>query len=101
MNKTTSYQRNMLWDVIINRAKGYHENDKERLGDNARNKYRTLSEEVKKLKGKYGRNRYHNMSKEKKRKKSNSKKIYLEANRSQFSDQKDIFLIIHIMYAMI
>ena len=41
------------------------------------------------------------MSKEKKRKKNNSKKIYLEANRSQFSDQKDIFLIIHIMYAMI
>ena len=31
------------------------------------------------------------MSKEKKRKKNNSKKIYLEANRSQFSDQKDIF----------
>ena len=48
MNETTSYQRNMLGDVIINRAKGYYENDKERLGDNARNKYRTLSEEVKK-----------------------------------------------------
>ena len=48
MNETTSYQRNMLWDVIINRAKYYYENDKERLGDNARNKYRNLSEEVKK-----------------------------------------------------
>ena len=48
MNETTSYQRNMLWDVIINRAKDYYENDKERLGDNARNKYRNLSEEVKK-----------------------------------------------------
>ena len=39
--------------------------------------------------------------KKRKEKKNNSKKIYLEANRSQFSDQKDIFLIIHIMYAMI
>ena len=48
MNEATSYQRNMLWDVIINRAKDYYENDKERLGDNARNKYRTLSDEVKK-----------------------------------------------------
>ena len=29
-------------------SKDYYENDKERLGDNARNKYRNLSEEVKK-----------------------------------------------------
>ena len=39
--------------------------------------------------------------KKRKEKKTIAKKIYLEANRSQFSDQKDIFLIIHIMYAMI
>ena len=39
--------------------------------------------------------------KKRKEKKNNSKTIYLEANRSQFSDQKDIFLIIHIIYAMI
>ena len=31
MNETTSYQRNMLWDVIINRAKGYYENDKKKI----------------------------------------------------------------------
>ena len=34
-------------DVILNRAKGYYENDKERLRGKARDKYRTLSEEAK------------------------------------------------------
>ena len=51
----TYYQRN--WDVILNRAKDYYENDKERLKD----KHRNLSEEEKN-----GRNRYRNMSEEKK-----------------------------------
>ena len=36
----TYYQRN--WDVILNRAKDY-ENDKERLREQARDKYRNLS----------------------------------------------------------
>ena len=39
----TYYQKN--WDVILNRAKNYFENDKERLREQARNKYRILSEE--------------------------------------------------------
>ena len=39
MNSRTYYQRN--------RAKEYYENDKERLRDQARNKYRNLSEEDK------------------------------------------------------
>ena len=39
------YQRN--WDVILNRAKDYYENDKERLRGQARDKYRNLSEEEK------------------------------------------------------
>ena len=34
-------------DVILNRAKDYYENDKERLRDKARDKYRNLSEEDK------------------------------------------------------
>ena len=41
----TYYQRN--WDVILNRAKDYYENDKERLREQARDKYRNLSEEKK------------------------------------------------------
>ena len=39
----TYYRRNR--DVILNRAKDYYENDKERLREQARDKYRYLSEE--------------------------------------------------------
>ena len=45
MSELTDYQKNR--DVILNRAKGYYKNDKERLRDNARDKYRNLSEEEK------------------------------------------------------
>ena len=34
-------------DVILNRAKDYYKNDKERLRQQTRNKYRNLSEEEK------------------------------------------------------
>ena len=44
----TYYQKSR--DVILNRAKDYYENDKERLRTQARNKYRNLSEEEKNLK---------------------------------------------------
>ena len=57
------YQRNR--DVILNRAKDYYENDKERLRVQTRHKYRNLSEEEKKKKREYGRNRCRNMSEEK------------------------------------
>ena len=67
----TYYQRNR--NVILNRAKDYYRNDKERLKEQARDKYRKLFEEDKNKKGKYGRNRCHNMSKEKKQK--NIKKL--------------------------
>ena len=60
----TYYQKNR--DVILNRAKNYYENDKERLREQARDKYRNLSEEEKNKKREYGRNRYRAMSKEKK-----------------------------------
>ena len=44
----TYYQRNR--DVILNKAKDYYENDKGRLREQARDKYRNLSEQEKKLK---------------------------------------------------
>ena len=70
----TYYQRN--WDVILNRAKDYYENDKERLREQARDKYRNLSEEDKNKKREYGENRYRNMSeKKKKRLKEYQKKL--------------------------
>ena len=52
---------------MLNRAKYYYENDKERLREQARNKYGNLSEEDKEKKREYGKNRY-NMSEEKKQK---------------------------------
>ena len=39
----TYYQEH--WDVILNRAKDNYENDKERLREHPRDKYRNLSEE--------------------------------------------------------
>ena len=41
----TYHQRNR--DVILNRAKDYYEKDKERLREQARDKYRNLSEDEK------------------------------------------------------
>ena len=54
--------------MILNRAKDYYENDKERLREQARDKYRNLSEEEKYKKREYGENRYCNMCEEKKTK---------------------------------
>ena len=45
MSEATYYQRNR--DAILNRTKDYYKNDKERLRDNVRGKYRNLSEEEK------------------------------------------------------
>ena len=42
-------------DVILNRAKDYCENDKERLREQARDKYRNLSEEEKNKKENMGK----------------------------------------------
>ena len=42
MTDWTYYERNRY--VILNRAKNHYENDKERLGEQARDIYRNLSE---------------------------------------------------------
>ena len=52
MDDTTHYQRNRK--IMLNRAKNYYENGKERLREQARNKYRNLSEDKTK-KIKYGK----------------------------------------------
>ena len=57
----TYYQRTR--GVILNKAKDYYENYKDRLRKQARDKYRNLSEEEEENKNKeYGKNRYRNMS---------------------------------------
>ena len=63
-------------DVILNRAKDYYENDKERLREQARYKNRNLSKEEKNKRREYGRKRYHNMSEKKKQKLKEYKKNY-------------------------
>ena len=81
----TYYQRNR--DVILNRAKYYYENDKERLREQARNKYRNLSKEEKNKKGEYGKNRYQKMSEEKKQRQKEYRKNYRETKKSQYKNE--------------
>ena len=68
--------------MILDRAKDYYENDKERLRGQARDKYRNLSEEEKNKKREYGGgNRYRNMPEEKKRRLKEYQKNYREARK--------------------
>ena len=73
--------------MILNRAKDYYENDKERLREHARDKYRNLSEEEKN-KREYGKNRYRSLSE-----KNNNKRLkeyqknYREAKMSQYNNE--------------
>ena len=68
--------------MILNRAKDYYDNDKERLREQAKNKYKNLSEEKNK-KREYGKNWYHKMSEEKKIRLKEYQKNYREAKKSQ------------------
>ena len=53
MADLTYYQRKR--DVILNRAKDCYENEKGRLREQAKDKYRNLSEEEKNKKREYGK----------------------------------------------
>ena len=85
MSEKTYYQRNT--EVILNRPKYYYENNKERLREQARDKYRKLSEEEKNKKREYRKNRHHNMSEEKKQRLKEYQKNYREAKKSQCNNQ--------------
>ena len=69
---------------MLSKAKDYYKNNKDRLREQARDKYRNLSEEEKKKRKVYGKNRYHNMSEEKKRRLKEYQKSYREAKKSQY-----------------
>ena len=88
----TYYQRNR--DVILNRAKGYYENDKERLREQARHEYRNLSEEEKNTKRECGKYRYHNMSEEKRIRLKGIWKNYHKTKKFKYNNKKNIFLIL-------
>ena len=57
------YKKSAIWlikksrNVILNRAKDFYENDKERLREQATDKYRNLSEEEINKKREYGKSR--------------------------------------------
>ena len=87
MNENTNltyYQKNR--DVILNKAKKY-KNNKGRLREQARNKYRNSSEEEKNKKREYGKNKHRNMSEEKKEKLKEYQKNYHEAKKSQYNNK--------------
>ena len=80
--------------MILNTAKDYYENDKERLREKARDKYRNLSEEDKNEKKEYGKNRYHNMFEENKQKLKEYQKKNIERQKSlNIIMNKNSFLI--------
>ena len=81
----TYYQKS--WDVILNRAEDYYENNKKRLRVQARDKYRNLSQEQKNEKREYRKNRYCNMSEEKKERLKEYQKNYREAKKSKYNNK--------------
>ena len=81
----TYYQKNR--DIILNRAKDFSGNDKERLREQARDKNRNLSEEEKIKKRKYGKNRYHHISGEKKKTLKEYQKNYSEVKKSKYNNK--------------
>ena len=76
-NKNIYYQKD--WERLLEEAKEYYENHKEKLKQQARNKYNKLPDKKKDKKIKYGRNRYRNMSKKDKQKLKECYKNYCKA----------------------
>ena len=97
MSEKTCYQRNR--DAILNRAKDYYENDKKRLREQARDKYRNLSEEEKNKKREYGKNRYHNMPDEKKQRLKEYKKNTVRLISLNVIVNKIVLIVYAVIYA--
>ena len=80
----TYCQRNK--DLVLNKAKDYYKNSKDRLSKQAREKYNSLSAEEKDKKREYQRNKYHAMSEEEK----NTKREYEKNRYHNMSKEKNI-----------
>ena len=72
--------------MVLSKAKDYYKNNKDRLREQARDKYRNLSEEKKNKKREYGKNRYHNMLEEKKHRLKEYEKNYREVRKSHYNN---------------
>ena len=70
-------------EKLLNQAKEYYESNKERLQEQARNKYRELSSKEKCEKGGYGRNRYQKMPGENKQRLKEYQKSHCKAKKSK------------------
>ena len=75
-------------DVVLSKAKHYYKNNKDRLGEQARDKYKNLSEEEKNKKREHGKNRYHKMPEEKKTRPKEYQKKYYEAKKVSIYNNK-------------
>ena len=62
--------------MILNKTRHYYKNNKERLREQARDKYRSLSEEEKYKERENGKNKFHNMPEEKKQRLKGYQKEY-------------------------
>ena len=76
----TYYQRNR--DVKLNRAKNYYENNKKRLREQGRDKYRNLSEEEKRKKE--NMERCCSMFEDENKRLNEYQKSYRQAKKSQY-----------------
>ena len=92
MDNTTYYQRSR--EIMLHRAKDYNENDKERLREQARNKYRN-SEQDKEKKRKYGKK---SISKYVRQKEVKIKRIYI---KKDIEKQKSLEIINKKVYLLL
>ena len=70
------YLPHLVPHLILNRVKDYYENDKERLVQQARDKYWNLHEEQKNKRDNMEKNRYCNISEEKEQRLKEYQKKY-------------------------
>ena len=77
--------------VILNKAKDYYKNNKERLKGQARDKYRSLSEEEKNKNRECGKNRCHNISEEKKQRLKEYQKNYYRTKKFEHDNEYIVF----------
>ena len=85
MSDWTYYQKNR--DVILNRAKDYYENDKERLREQATDKTETWLKKTKTKKENIQKTDIINMSEEKTQRLKKYQKNYREAKKSHYNNE--------------
>ena len=80
--------------MILNRAKVYYENDKEKLRKKATDKHKNLSKEDKNKKREYRENRYHNIPEEKKQRLKEYQKFIVRQKSLNIIMNKSFFITI-------